>query len=330
VLAGTRNTVAWAALGHATAAYECAVPTASSGVIAQQLAHQAPMWGYLGQLYAIGGWTSLPWLGSLRQPTLVLAGDDDPIVPLVNGRILARRIPNARLHVVRGGGHLFLLKRPARIAALVAGFLELAAEGGHLGRATPGPGPTRDTRQPRRGWGPCGASTSRISPASDHRARIPDAVAHPGPARRSPSGPRRGPGNQLRVGQGRFPAPVPVGSRVRLTAIVEKVEPVPSGFQLSLASTVECDAAPKPACAAQVLCRFVGPRRPGGCGSRVRTSTARWPLSSAPTTILWVLRPAAEPARWRRRQTGAGTRLPGGGGRDRPPLVAPLEALKRL
>ena len=58
-------------------------------------------------------------------------------------------------------------------------------------------------------------------------------------------------------------APVPVGSRVRLTAIVERVEPVPSGFQVSLASTVECDAAPKPACAAQVLCRFVGPAGPG-------------------------------------------------------------------
>jgi pimeloyl-ACP methyl ester carboxylesterase len=72
-------------------------------------------WGYLGQLFAISGWTSLPWLGSLRQPTLVLAGDDDPIVPLVNGRILTRCIPNARLHVVRGGGHLFLLEQPARM-----------------------------------------------------------------------------------------------------------------------------------------------------------------------------------------------------------------------
>jgi hypothetical protein len=39
---------------------------------------------------------------------------------------------------------------------------------------------------------------------------------------------------------------------------------VPSGFQVSLASTVECDAAPKPACAAQVLCRFVGPAGPTG------------------------------------------------------------------
>jgi poly(3-hydroxyalkanoate) depolymerase len=81
------------------------------------------MRGYLGQLYAISGWTSLPWLRTLPQPTLVLAGDDDPIVPLVNARILARCIPNARLHVVPGGGHLFLLERPAEMAALVADFL---------------------------------------------------------------------------------------------------------------------------------------------------------------------------------------------------------------
>jgi poly(3-hydroxyalkanoate) depolymerase len=79
--------------------------------------------GYVGQLYAIGGWTSMPWLHRLPQPTLVLAGDDDPIVPLVNARILARRIPGARLHVVSGGGHLFLLERPAEVARLVTDFL---------------------------------------------------------------------------------------------------------------------------------------------------------------------------------------------------------------
>jgi poly(3-hydroxyoctanoate) depolymerase len=86
-------------------------------------------WGYLGQLYAISGWSSLPWLSRLSQPTLVLAGDDDPIVPLVNGRILARRIPNARLHVVPGGGHLFLLERPAELASLVVAFLSAGPKG---------------------------------------------------------------------------------------------------------------------------------------------------------------------------------------------------------
>jgi poly(3-hydroxyoctanoate) depolymerase len=79
--------------------------------------------GYLAQLYAIAGWSSVPWLRRLPQRTLVIAGDDDPIVPLVNGRMLGRLIPDARLHVVTGGGHLFLLERPAEIGALVTDFL---------------------------------------------------------------------------------------------------------------------------------------------------------------------------------------------------------------
>ena len=79
--------------------------------------------GYLGQLYAISLWTALPWLTRLPHPTLVLAGDDDPIVPALNGRILAHRIPDSRLHIVPGGGHLFLLERPAEMARRVADFL---------------------------------------------------------------------------------------------------------------------------------------------------------------------------------------------------------------
>ena len=68
--------------------------------------------GYLGQLYAISFWTGIPWLWRLRQPTLVLTGDDDPIIPVLNGRILAHCIPDAELRVIQGGGHLFLLERP--------------------------------------------------------------------------------------------------------------------------------------------------------------------------------------------------------------------------
>ena len=83
--------------------------------------------GYLGQLYAVSGWSSLPWLHTLRQPTLVLAGDDDPIIPLVNARMMAWRIPDARLHVVQGGGHLFFLERPGPIADVVASFLSADA-----------------------------------------------------------------------------------------------------------------------------------------------------------------------------------------------------------
>jgi len=85
-------------------------------------------WGYAGQLYAITGWSSLPWLHTLRHPTLVMAGDDDPIVPVVNAHLMAWRIPDSRLHVVRGGGHLFVLERPAEIAERVTTFLDRAGE----------------------------------------------------------------------------------------------------------------------------------------------------------------------------------------------------------
>ena len=79
--------------------------------------------GYLGQLYAISFWTGVPWLWRLQQPTLVITGDDDPIIPVLNGKILTRCIPDSRLHIMHGGGHLFLLERPVETAAVVANFL---------------------------------------------------------------------------------------------------------------------------------------------------------------------------------------------------------------
>ena len=84
--------------------------------------------GYLYQLLAGWGWSSLWWLGSLRQPTLVMHGNDDPIIPLVNAKILARLIRRARLFVI-DDGHLFLVSRAQEVAPVVRGFLaDTAAE----------------------------------------------------------------------------------------------------------------------------------------------------------------------------------------------------------
>src|SRR5215467_7196620 len=69
--------------------------------------------GYYLQLMALLGWSSLPWLRCLPQPTLVLAGTDDPLVPVVNGHILASLIPDARL-VIIDDGHLFLVTSASR------------------------------------------------------------------------------------------------------------------------------------------------------------------------------------------------------------------------
>jgi poly(3-hydroxyalkanoate) depolymerase len=81
------------------------------------------LWGYLSQLYAVTGWTSLPWLHRITAPTLVLSGAKDPVVPPVNARILGARIPNATVHVVPDTGHLLLMEQAPQSAALIAEFL---------------------------------------------------------------------------------------------------------------------------------------------------------------------------------------------------------------
>jgi poly(3-hydroxyalkanoate) depolymerase len=78
--------------------------------------------GYLYQLMAAWGWTSLHWLGTLPQMTLVMHGNDDPIVPLSNAKILAARIRQSVLYVI-DDGHLFLITRAKDVAPVVRRFL---------------------------------------------------------------------------------------------------------------------------------------------------------------------------------------------------------------
>ena len=85
--------------------------------------HWSSDYGYYLQLFACLGWSSLPWLPFVTQPTLVMMGADDPIVRVVNGRILAKLIPNARL-VTIDDGHLFLVTSAQEAAGKVAEFLK--------------------------------------------------------------------------------------------------------------------------------------------------------------------------------------------------------------
>ncbi|GAB3407582.1 MaoC family dehydratase [Flindersiella endophytica] len=55
----------------------------------------------------------------------------------------------------------------------------------------------------------------------------------------------------------RFPAPVPIGSNVRLSATLAEVKDVAgNGIEIVVDMTVECDRAEKPACVAQAIYRF--------------------------------------------------------------------------
>ena len=86
-----------------------------------------PTWtGYAHQILAASGWSSLPWLHRIRQRTLVVAGGDDPIMPVFNSRLLAWRIPDAELHVLDGAGHLFLVDEPERAIVPIEAFLSTA------------------------------------------------------------------------------------------------------------------------------------------------------------------------------------------------------------
>jgi pimeloyl-[acyl-carrier protein] methyl ester esterase len=62
-------------------------------------------------------------LPKIGQPTLVIHGDADAIVPIARGRELAAALPNAKLVVLKGAGHVPTLTRPAEIAREIERFL---------------------------------------------------------------------------------------------------------------------------------------------------------------------------------------------------------------
>jgi poly(3-hydroxyoctanoate) depolymerase len=85
--------------------------------------HPPSPYGYALQLIGGYGWTSREFARDISQPTLVISGDDDPLVPVINAQALADAIPSAQLMVLAGAGHLFLLDEPERVGAVITRFL---------------------------------------------------------------------------------------------------------------------------------------------------------------------------------------------------------------
>jgi poly(3-hydroxyalkanoate) depolymerase len=83
-------------------------------------------YGYTMQLLGGMSWSSFGFLPDIPHETLVVCGDDDPLVPIANARMLAQRIPRARLEVVERAGHLLLWDEPERVAPQIGEFV-----GGH-------------------------------------------------------------------------------------------------------------------------------------------------------------------------------------------------------
>ena len=81
-----------------------------------------PRRGYLFQLMAVWGWSSLAWLPTIRQRTLVVSGRDDPLIPAANARVLAACLPRGTLHL-HDDGHLALVTDADRLAEVIRAFL---------------------------------------------------------------------------------------------------------------------------------------------------------------------------------------------------------------
>ncbi|HTY30438.1 MAG TPA: alpha/beta fold hydrolase [Mycobacterium sp.] len=89
--------------------------------------HAGSKVGYVHQLLAGSVWTSLFALPALRQETLIVAGTDDPIIPVVNARIMHALLPHSLLHL-HAGGHIDIVHNATELAPVIENFLREPGE----------------------------------------------------------------------------------------------------------------------------------------------------------------------------------------------------------
>jgi 3-oxoadipate enol-lactonase len=85
--------------------------------IVEQRAVAVPV--IMAQLQACAAHDTCTRLSELTTPTLVIHGTDDQMLPVENGRQIARLIPGAKLEIFDGVGHLFFWEQPERAADLL-------------------------------------------------------------------------------------------------------------------------------------------------------------------------------------------------------------------
>ncbi len=85
--------------------------------IAERRAVAVPV--VMAQAQAILGHDTSARLSQLAMPTLVIHGTEDQMLPVGNGQMIAGRIPQARLEIFDGVGHLFFWERPVESAELI-------------------------------------------------------------------------------------------------------------------------------------------------------------------------------------------------------------------
>jgi pimeloyl-ACP methyl ester carboxylesterase len=79
--------------------------------------------GYIGQLQGIMGWEAYSRIAQIMAPTLVIHGETDRLVPAANGRLIAERIPGAKLVLIPRASHIFETDQPGAAHQAVLEFL---------------------------------------------------------------------------------------------------------------------------------------------------------------------------------------------------------------
>lgn len=79
--------------------------------------------GYFAQVRALSSWSSLPWFAELKQPTQIIGGAFDTLIPIANQILLATLRPDAEFRVFQAG-HLLMYSRRSEVGPIVSGFLD--------------------------------------------------------------------------------------------------------------------------------------------------------------------------------------------------------------
>jgi proline-specific peptidase len=79
---------------------------------------------YINQKAAMSGFDTRELLHKISQPTLIMQGTDDKMVPIEHSKILNEKIPNSRLELFEGLGHSFILEDPLKVNNLIWNFIQ--------------------------------------------------------------------------------------------------------------------------------------------------------------------------------------------------------------
>jgi 3-oxoadipate enol-lactonase len=86
-----------------------------------------PADAYFAQLQAISAWEAYSRLAQISAPTLVIHGENDRLVPPQNARLVAARIPGAKLVIIPGASHIFTTDQPDAAHGTILDFLDAQA-----------------------------------------------------------------------------------------------------------------------------------------------------------------------------------------------------------